>query len=106
MFVSQSHQVGPEDVKTDPDITVEKPKIPDLTVEEYQQQQDKSVFGRVAAVNPLQENNSYQCSAMEQDKSMEESAFYQDTDFTKGLPMLPVHCCMFIQSLPRIPPGQ
>ena len=55
MFVSQSHQVGPEDVKTDPDITVEKPKIPDLTVEEYQQQPDKSVFGRVAAVNPMQE---------------------------------------------------
>ena len=47
MCVSQSHQVGPEDVKTDPDITVENPKIPDLTVEEYQQQPDKSVFGRV-----------------------------------------------------------
>ena len=91
MFVSQSHQVGPEDVKTDPDITVEKPKIPDLTVEEYQQQQDKSVFGRVAAVNPLQvEGSAYQCSAME------ESAFYQDTDLTKGLPRLSVHCCMFI----------
>ena len=96
MFVSQSHQVGPEDVKTDPDITVEKPKIPDLIVSEYQQQPDKSVFGRVAAVNPLQEHNSYQCSAMEQDKSMEESTFYQDIDITKPLPILTVHCCMFI----------
>ena len=96
MFVSQSHQVGPEDIETDPDITVEQPKIPDLTVEECQQQQDKSVSGRVAAINPLQENNSYQCSAMEQDKSMEESTFSQDTNFTKGLPVLAVHCCMFI----------
>ena len=91
MFVSQSHQVGPEDVKTDPDITVEKPNIPDLTVEEYQQQQDKSVFGRVAVVNPLQvEGSAYQCSAME------DSAFCQDTDFTKCLPILSVHCCMLI----------
>jgi hypothetical protein len=96
MFVSPSPHVGPEDVKTDPDTTEEKPKIPDLTVEEYQQQPDKSVFGRVAAVNPMQENNSYQCIAMEQDKSMEESAFYQDIDITKPLPILAVHCCMFI----------
>ena len=84
MFVSQSHQVGPEDVKTDPDITVEKPKIPDLIVSEYKQP-DKSVFGRVAAINPLQEN-----------KSLEESTFYQDIDITKPLPMLAVHCCMLI----------
>ena len=90
MFVTQSHQIGPEDVKTDPDIIVEQPKIPDLTVEEYQQQQDKSVLGRKAAVKPLQENNAYQCSLVE------ENIFYQDSDFTKGLPMLSVHCCMFI----------
>ena len=90
MFVSQSHQVGPDDVKTDPDITVEKPKIPDLTVSEYQQQPDKSVFGRKAAINPLQENKSYQCSLVE------ESAFYPDNDVPKGLPILSVPCCMFI----------
>ena len=85
MFVSQSHQVGPEDVKTDPDITVEKPKIPDLIVSEYQQQPDKSVFGRVAAINPLQEN-----------KPLEESTFYHDIDITSSSPILAVHCCVFI----------
>ena len=67
------------------------PDIADMTVEEYQAQKDKSVFGRLAAQNPLQvEGSAYQCSAME------ESAFYQDTDLTKGLPMLSVHCCMLI----------
>ena len=57
MFVSQSHQVGPEDVKTDPDITVEKPKIPDLTI--------GPIDSIVATINPLHENNS-----------LEESTFY------------------------------
>ena len=62
-----------------------------MTVEEYQAQKDKSVFGRLAAQNPLQvEGSAYQCSAME------EGDFYQDTDLTEGLPMLSMHCCMFI----------
>ena len=76
MFVSQSHQVGPEDVKTDPDITVEKPKIRDLTI--------GPIDSRLAAINPLQEH-----------KTLEESTFYQDIDITKPLPILTVHCCMF-----------
>ena len=108
MFVSQSHQVGPEDVKVEevapgaetkskatppPSGALHSPNpdIADMTVEEYQAQEDKSVFGRLAAHNPLQvEGSAYQCNAME------ESAFYQDTDLTKDLSMLSVHCCMFI----------
>ena len=77
MFVSQNHQVGPEDVKTDPDITVETPKIPDLTI--------GPIDSRVGATNPLQEN-----------KSLEKSTFYQDVDITKPLSILTVQCCMLI----------
>ena len=108
MFVSQGHQVGPEDDKVEevaPGAEAKSnaapqasgalhkpdPDIVDMTVEEYNAQKDKSVFGRLAAQNPLQvEGSAYQCSAME------ESYFYQDTDLTKGLPMLSVHCCMLI----------
>ena len=107
MFVSQSHQVGPEDVKVEevaPGAEAKSkatlpprgalhnpdPDIADMIVEEYQPQRVKSVFGRLAAQNPLQvEGSAFQCRAMD------ESDFYQDTDLTNGLPMLSMHCCMF-----------
>ena len=108
MFVSQSHQVGPEDVKVEevapgaeakskathpPRVALHNPDpdIATITVEEYQALKDKSVFGRLAAQNPLQvEGSAFQCNAMD------ESDFYHDTDLTKGLPILSVHCCVFI----------
>ena len=116
MFVAQRHQSEPEHVENavkvetcgadpDPDNPVAPgakpwkpsgalsnpdPTIPDLTVQQYNQSQDKSEFGRLAAAIPMQEAPHYQCSVIEA------GTFYQDKDLSKEMPMLAVHCCMFI----------
>ena len=116
MFVAQRHQSEPEHVDNavkvepcgaDPDpanpvapraqpwkpsgaLNNPGPTIPDLTVQQYNQSQDKSEFVRLAAAIPLQEAPHYQCSVVDA------GTCYQYQDLSTDMPILPVHCCMFI----------
>ena len=67
------------------------PDIPDLTPAQYMATKDKSVFGRPAAAQPLQEESSAYGTS-----SVDEGEFFQDRDLTKGLPILSVHSCMLM----------